>query len=202
MAPNGNDAGAGAFPRHEREFPVEVDVGQLEPAQLGNADAGVQQQPEDDFVSAAERDRPVECAGSAAGDRAVLEHRGDLDIGQDRHRLLRRRRDLDAIGRGNVEFALDDQPAAEAAHPAQPGGDGGGLRRLGEISQPRGDGVPGQLLKYRFPAAFGEPLREEPDALAVEHDGLRRLRGGAQVAPEGREQVVQTYRHGRRSSGE
>jgi hypothetical protein len=45
--------------------PVVVDVGQLEPAQLGHPHAGVEQQAQDDLVAAAEEDGAVE--GGQAG---------------------------------------------------------------------------------------------------------------------------------------
>jgi hypothetical protein len=64
------------------------------------------------------------------------------------------RGDLDAVGRGDLQFPFSDRPSAEPAHPAQPRADGGGLGGLGE---PRGDRAPGQLVEHRLPAAVGQP---------------------------------------------
>jgi hypothetical protein len=46
-------------------------------------------------------------------DRAGLEQDRDLVVGEDRHRLLRWCGDLDAVGRGDLQFSLSDKPAAE-----------------------------------------------------------------------------------------
>jgi hypothetical protein len=77
-----------------------------------------------------------------------------------------------------------------------------GLGGLGELGQAGGDRVPGQLLEHRLAAAVGQPAAEVPDGLAVQLDRPRRLRGGAQMPLEGRQQVLETDRHGGRSSGE
>jgi hypothetical protein len=73
---------AGALSGDVGELPVEVDVGQLEPAQLRHPHAGVEQQPQDDLVAAAEEDGPVERSGPAAGDYTGREQGGDLVVGE------------------------------------------------------------------------------------------------------------------------
>ena len=120
-----HDPGPGAPTGDVGKLPVEVDVGQPQAAQLRDADAGVEQQPQDDLVAAAEEDGAVEDAGPAAGNRAGLEQGGDLVVGEDRDRLLRWRGDLDAVGGGDLQFSFSHEPAAEPAHAAQPGADGG-----------------------------------------------------------------------------
>jgi hypothetical protein len=39
---------------------------------------------------------------------------------------------VNAVGRGDLQFSFTNQPAAEPAHSAQPGADGGGLGGLGQ----------------------------------------------------------------------
>ena len=56
----GHHLGTRALARHVGELPVEVDVGQLEPAQLRHPHAGVEQQPQDDLVAAREEGDVVE----------------------------------------------------------------------------------------------------------------------------------------------
>jgi hypothetical protein len=51
------------------EFAFEVDVVQLQAAQLGDPDAGVEQQPQDRLVPTSEEDRAGEDAGPPAADR-------------------------------------------------------------------------------------------------------------------------------------
>jgi hypothetical protein len=111
--------------------------------------------------------------------------RGHLLVGQDRDRLIGRTGDLEPLGRRPLQFSFSHQPPAEPAHAAQPGADGGGLGGLGQLGQPRGDGVPGQLLERRRPAAVGRPAAEVPDGLAVEPDRPRCV-GSGPSRPGGR----------------
>jgi hypothetical protein len=101
-----HDPGPGALAGEVGQLPVQVDAGQLQAAQLGHPHAGVEQQPQDDLVTAAGEHRAVEDAGPAAADRAGREQGGDLLVGEDRHRLLRWRGDLDSVGRSDLQFSF------------------------------------------------------------------------------------------------
>jgi hypothetical protein len=68
---------------------ADLTSGRLSVAQLRHPGAGVEQQPHH-LVAAAEEDGAVEDPGPAAADRAGLEQRGDLVVGEDRHRLVGR----------------------------------------------------------------------------------------------------------------
>ncbi|WP_222267224.1 hypothetical protein [Modestobacter marinus] len=65
-------SGAGALAGDVGQLAVQVDVGQLQSAQLGDPDAGVEQQSPDDLLAAAGEHGAVEDAGPTATDRAVL----------------------------------------------------------------------------------------------------------------------------------
>jgi hypothetical protein len=69
------------------QLPVQVDVGQRKAAQLRHPHFGVEQQPQHHLVAAAEEDGAVKDPGAAAADRAGLEQRGDLVVGEDRDGL-------------------------------------------------------------------------------------------------------------------
>jgi hypothetical protein len=69
------------------QLPAQVDVGERKAAQLRHPHFGVEQRPQHDLVAAAEEGGAVKDPGAAAADRAGLEQRGDLVVGEDRDGL-------------------------------------------------------------------------------------------------------------------